>query len=155
MRILLLSILFLNGLAVFSQNIVTLDPSKIESVPGEILIKLEDDVEPNINIQNGIIQSYDTSTVLDKLGLRGKVFSSKILFSIKTRKYKTPRYQTGTVGKDKYNHNNLMKVKLKEEFFNEKDQLIEDLNQRKEVEYAEPNYIYYAIGAEPVSSRAG
>ena len=47
MRILLLSILFLNGLAVFSQNVVTLDPRQIESVPGEILIKLEDDVEPN------------------------------------------------------------------------------------------------------------
>ena len=53
----------------FCQNVVTLDPRQIESVPGEILIKLEDDVEPNINIQNGIIQSYDSSTVLDKLGL--------------------------------------------------------------------------------------
>ena len=40
-----------------------------------------------------------------------------------------------------------MKVKLKEEFFMEKEKLIEELNNNKEVEYAEPNYIYYAIGA--------
>ena len=48
-----------------------------------------------------------------------------------------------------------MKVKLKEEFFNEKDQLIEDLNQRKEVEYAEPNYIFsiedYKIESDIIS----
>ena len=96
----------------FCQNVVTLDPTQIESVPGEILIKLKDEVEPGINIQNGNIQSYDSLTILDRIGLKDKVFSSKILFSIKTRVYKTPRYQTATVRKDKYNLNNLMKVKL-------------------------------------------
>ena len=120
-------------------------------MPGEILIKLKDEVEPEINIRNNAIQSYDSIGVLERIGLKDKVFSSKILFSIKTRKYKTPRYNTGTVTKEKYNLNNLMKVKLKEEFFMEKDKIIEELNNHKDVEYAEPNYIYHAIKATPAS----
>ena len=60
----------------FSQDPITLDPRQIESVPGEILIKLKDEVEPGINIQNGIIQSYDSLTILDRIGLKDKVFSS-------------------------------------------------------------------------------
>ena len=151
MRKLTILFLLIIGHFGFSQNVRTLDPKQIESVPGEILIKLKDEVEPGINIQNGIIQSYDSLTILDRIGLKDKVFSSKILFSIKTRKYKTPRYQTGTVSKDKYNLNNLMKVKLKEEFFMEKEKLIEELNNNKEVEYAEPNYIVSIVGYTPES----
>ena len=110
-----------------AQNPRTLDvnQSRNESMPGEILIKLKDEVEPGINIRNSAIQSYDSIGVLERIGLKDKVFSSKILFSIKTRKYKTPRYNTGTVTKEKYNLNNLMKVKLKEEYFMEKEKIIE------------------------------
>ena len=120
----ILVVLFFNANA---QNPRTLDinQSRNESMPGEILIKLKDEVDPGINIRNSAIQSYDSIGILERIGLKDKVFSSKILFSIKTRKYKTPRYNTGTVSKEKYNLNNLMKVKLKEEYFRDKDKIID------------------------------
>ena len=45
-----------------AQNPRTLDvnQSRNESMPGEILIKLKDEVEPGINIRNNAIQSYDS-----------------------------------------------------------------------------------------------
>ena len=77
MRFILLNLLLLVGFSLSSQNVRTLDPAQIESVPGEILIKLKDEVEPGINIQNSIIQSYDSLTILDRIGLKNKVFLLK------------------------------------------------------------------------------
>jgi len=67
MRILLFISFILIGNNIFSQNVVTLDPRQIESVPGEILIKLKDEVEPCLNIQNGMIKSYDSISVLERI----------------------------------------------------------------------------------------
>ena len=55
----LLVVLYFNANA---QNPRTLDvnQSRNESMPGEILIKLKDEVEPGINIRNNAIQSYDS-----------------------------------------------------------------------------------------------
>ena len=67
MRIILFISFILIGNNIFSQNVVTLDPRQIESVPGEILIKLKDEVEPGLNIQNGMIKSYDSISVLERI----------------------------------------------------------------------------------------
>ena len=67
MRILLFISFILIGNNIFSQNVVTLDPRQIESVPGEILIKLKDEVELGLNIQNGMIKSYDSISVLERI----------------------------------------------------------------------------------------
>ena len=60
-----LVVLYFNANA---QNPRTLDvnQSRSESMPGEILIKLKDEVEPGINIRNSAIQSYDSIGVLEK-----------------------------------------------------------------------------------------
>jgi subtilisin family serine protease len=124
-------------------------------VPNEIIVKIKDDTNMGItykSLSKGITQSSASRDVGSLLGIGDKISSSKVLFSenmvetsTQLNKNKSHLKATrlniqGIPQIKKSSLRNIFLIQLKEG--NAIESIIEYLESKEEVEYAEPNYLY-------------
>jgi subtilisin family serine protease len=125
-------------------------------VPNEIIVKIKDDTNMGItykSLSKGITNSISTIDIGELLNISNKISSSEILFSEKlvqksitlaknTQSQNSANNIIATQGNQKKSSSltNIFLIRLKDGI--DIKSMINDLESRNEVEYAEPNYIF-------------
>lgn len=138
----LLLLLTLSIQLIYSQN---QDPrvDQFNFVPGEIIVKLKDNVETSVTYNSRGVGS--TQTDIGKLlGIQDKVSKTDVLFSEKSVQNSVARKNSSSRDSRIPNPHTLKNTFLLKLNNNEENilSLIEELNKNDSVEYAEPNYNY-------------
>lgn len=143
-------LLLLTAQIIFAQSQAISNDAKY--LPNELILKLKDDVDMGVQYRSrskGVTQSTSQKDIGALLGIADKVDSAELLFSEEfveqsislSRARSSATNQTKTTNVNSGSLKNIYHIVLKGDNI-DLTTLIEELSQRTDVEYVEPNYLF-------------